>query len=467
MPSWHPPNSDSGSVQDDEYIIKVNNDAKHALVGYDHLTSGLLPDCWRLPFMLRVRTSMFYTVLYVCQVTCIYVVLSDFYKSTDFGQPVRGSQAYRFPGLHNRHGACSIPSCFYTGWRETQYYSENLSASRCDWPLRRMGYRRSIQKESPRRNEAPTTHNDSVRLSLLTDHHLIVCKLVSNKPRPIRNEIIYRNISAIDMQNFARDLLDAPLVTTPACDIETLCDQYNSQLLVLIIFTENEEKCPTSWMQMAPHATSGTPSNVHLHETFKQSISSAKSDYCCANIESSSGNTKEMYHITNNLMGHTRQTVLPKCDGGPSELAESFVTFFIAKIVDICSRLNSTSTLSPYIDVIPSTLPLWTRKAGIPAATWKSIDPKGRYTVFHVFLFVYKCHSNYMSNHGAPNNQPRPARDIHVSGVTIVWQVRVVHCHKFHQHASLPIRLWTRFLRMTANTSMHPTTETVVTSRVK
>ena len=59
-------------------------------------------------------------------------------------------------------------------------------------------------------------------------------------------------------------------------------------------------------------------------------------------IESSSRNTKEMYHITNDLMGRTRQNVLPKCDGGPAELAESFETFFIDKIVDIiCSRLTT------------------------------------------------------------------------------------------------------------------------------
>ncbi len=42
MPSWHPPDSDSGSVQDDESIIKVHNDAKHALAGYGHLASGLI-----------------------------------------------------------------------------------------------------------------------------------------------------------------------------------------------------------------------------------------------------------------------------------------------------------------------------------------------------------------------------------------------------------------------------------------
>ena len=65
--------------------------------------------------------------------------------------------------------------------------------------------------------------------SLLTDHHIIVCKLVSNKPRPIRKEIIYRYISAIDKQKFACDLLDAPLDTTPADNIERLCRARNSR----------------------------------------------------------------------------------------------------------------------------------------------------------------------------------------------------------------------------------------------
>lgn len=32
--------------------------------------------------------------------------LSDFYKSTDFGQPVRSSEAHRVRGLPHRHDAC-------------------------------------------------------------------------------------------------------------------------------------------------------------------------------------------------------------------------------------------------------------------------------------------------------------------------------------------------------------------------
>ena len=53
-------------------------------------------------------------------------------------------------------------------------------------------------------------------------------------------------------------------------------------------------------------------------------------------------------------MGHTRQTVLPKCDDGPAELAESFVTFFIDKIVDICSRLTTLRNLNQPLVFQPS-----------------------------------------------------------------------------------------------------------------
>ena len=76
---------------------------------------------------------------------------------------------------------------------------------------------------------------------------------------------------------------------------------------------------------------------------------------------------KAMFHITNDLMNRARQTVVPKYDGGPAELAEFFilVTFFIDNIVDIYSRLTSddvcnlamksTSTFSPDMDVVGPT----------------------------------------------------------------------------------------------------------------
>ena len=46
MPSWHPPDSDSGSVQDDESIIKVCNYAKTRVIymAIWHLVYKILRD---------------------------------------------------------------------------------------------------------------------------------------------------------------------------------------------------------------------------------------------------------------------------------------------------------------------------------------------------------------------------------------------------------------------------------------
>ena len=70
--------------------------------------------------------------------------------------------------------------------------------------------------------------------SLLTDHHVIMCKLVTAKPRPVRKEIFYRKYASIGMKQFTRDLIDSPLVTSPADNIDSLCEQYMSQLLTII-----------------------------------------------------------------------------------------------------------------------------------------------------------------------------------------------------------------------------------------
>ena len=70
--------------------------------------------------------------------------------------------------------------------------------------------------------------------SLLRDNHVIMCKLVSAKPRPVQKEIFYCKYATIDMKQFARDLIDLLLVTSPTDDIDSLCEQYMSELLTII-----------------------------------------------------------------------------------------------------------------------------------------------------------------------------------------------------------------------------------------
>ena len=106
--------------------------------------------------------------------------LSDFYKSTDFGQPVRSSEAHRVRGLHHRHDACyAVFSSVSTqdGGKHNAIPKTGMQVVVADpydeWDREE----KANQKESPRRNEAPTTDNNSVRLQVRnTGHQQTTCK---------------------------------------------------------------------------------------------------------------------------------------------------------------------------------------------------------------------------------------------------------------------------------------------------
>ena len=84
---------------------------------------------------------------------------------------------------------------------------------------------------------------------------------------------------------------------------------------------------------------------TNLCHIFKQRITSAKSDYYCAKIESSSSNTQE-YHMANDLMGRTRQTVLPKCDG----VWIGWILRHLLRWQDYCSCLTTSRSLNqPFV----------------------------------------------------------------------------------------------------------------------
>ena len=142
--------------------------------------------------------------------------------------------------------------------------------------------------------------------SLLTDHHIIVCKLVSNKPRPIRKEIIYRNISAIDKQTFARDLLDSPLVTTPADDIETLCGQYKSQLLVLI-----KDHAPVIRRTVNVRAIVFQPSDCHIEDPLCNFKLATNDDVCSLVMKSTSAFSPDMDVLSTTVLKANIGTLAP------------------------------------------------------------------------------------------------------------------------------------------------------------
>ena len=66
MPSWHPPDSDSGSVQDDESIIKVHNDAKTRFG-------------WIWPFGIWTKKNTFNRIqrISIHRIVAIYFIIAD------------------------------------------------------------------------------------------------------------------------------------------------------------------------------------------------------------------------------------------------------------------------------------------------------------------------------------------------------------------------------------------------------
>ena len=157
------------------------------------------------------------------------------------------------------------------------------------------------------------------------------------------------------------------MVTSPAEDSDSLCEQYMSQLLTIIdkhapvirrtINVRPRQPWRTDDLQRmrqqvrrAERKWRHTRLTVHreiysdLRDALKQSIALAKSAYYCAEIKSSARNNKKMYRITNDLMGRSSKTFFPKSDDGPGALADCFVKHFTDKTTDIRVHLATIST---------------------------------------------------------------------------------------------------------------------------
>ena len=70
--------------------------------------------------------------------------------------------------------------------------------------------------------------------TLLTDHHVIRCDLVTAKPKRPRRQIRYRKYTTIDYANLVSDLRNSDLFNNPNDGVDELSTQYNSTIAGLI-----------------------------------------------------------------------------------------------------------------------------------------------------------------------------------------------------------------------------------------
>ena len=205
--------------------------------------------------------------------------------------------------------------------------------------------------------------------SLLSDHHVIVCRLKLPKPRPARKQITYRKHGAIDNALFECDLLASSFVSAPVGNTQTQCEQYNHELSTIM-----DKHAPTirqtinvrprqPWrtddlqsmrrdVRRAERKWRQTRLVVHrqiytdVRDAFKKGIATAKSTYYCGQIESSANDARKMCRVAGDLMGCSRLPLAPNGDDSAVDLAERFSAHYVAKIIQLHSHLTVASVPS-------------------------------------------------------------------------------------------------------------------------
>ena len=205
--------------------------------------------------------------------------------------------------------------------------------------------------------------------SLLSDHHVIICRLKLPKPRPARKQITYRKHGAIDNALFECDLLASSFVSAPVGNTQTQCEQYNHELSTIMDKHAPTIRQTTNVRPRQPWRTDDLQSMrrdvrraerkwrqtrlvVHrqiytdVRDAFKKGIATAKSTYYCGQIESSANDARKMFRVAGDLMGCSRLPLAPNGDDSAVDLAERFSAHYVAKIIQLHSHLTVASVPS-------------------------------------------------------------------------------------------------------------------------
>ena len=205
--------------------------------------------------------------------------------------------------------------------------------------------------------------------SLLSDHHVILCRLKLPKPRPTRKQIRYRRYGAIDNDLFECDLLASSFVSAPVGDTHTQCEQYNNELSTIMDKLAPMIRRTTNVREEQPRRTYDLPSMrrdvrraerkwrqtqlvvhrqmyTYVRDAFKKGIATAKSTYYCGEIESSANDARKLFRVAGYIMGRSRLPLSPNGDDSDADLAERFSAHYVAKITQFHSHFTVESVPS-------------------------------------------------------------------------------------------------------------------------
>ena len=195
----------------------------------------------------------------------------------------------------------------------------------------------------------------SVNEDLPSDHLAVKCLINVARPPAPRKIFRSRKIRSIDMLAFKSDVLDSPLLTNPADDLDSLVLQYDSVLLALL---DNHAPEVERYVVLRPHSPwfneslreakqkkrrlerkwrkSGLSVDKELYldqcTIYTDLLISAKSDY--HRSELSQCEPRDLFRVIDKLCHASHVKKLPSFDN-PKDLADKFANFFEDKIANL------------------------------------------------------------------------------------------------------------------------------------
>ena len=212
---------------------------------------------------------------------------------------------------------------------------------------------------------------------LPSDHAAIMCSLHIGKPDPVKMEIEMRKARDINMESFRTDILSSPLYTSPATDIDSLIEQYDSVLSNLfdkhapIItrsitcrphapwFTDEIHKvkqevrrCERRWLssKLEIHKQIFKERSSHYHHLIKQS----KRNYHKLQLEDC--DSRQLFKKIDNLCTPKSAKTLPS-NSSDVPLVEQFSHFFADKIKRISNYLRENHRVNSLFKYVRAPMP--------------------------------------------------------------------------------------------------------------
>lgn len=182
---------------------------------------------------------------------------------------------------------------------------------------------------------------------LLSDHYVVECEINFHKPRPPTKSITYRKLSSVDDVAFALDIVEATRT------MDTISD-YNTGLHAVL-----DAHCPlvsrtvTERTHQPWHTRKITDAKRALRKlerkkdgqlrrhinVYSKLLYTTKCDYYHDTISKAKKNPKELFNITDTLLGRKKKTTLPDNDNH-IELANNFQSYFTQKVENIHTKVG-------------------------------------------------------------------------------------------------------------------------------